>query len=558
MEPAHLRQWQTRKESNCPISSGVVHKTKKIQSGLLTQSVQMCEIDVHDPFTKIKVVSANGGVTRLETVRNMIYEQQALGNRVVLGINGDFFSSLGIPSGLQITDGEIICSPLKNKVAMVIMKDRSVRLLSMVRMDGSISTPNGSSLIIDGINRTRTLRHEDHLFIYSERFGPSAKTPIGGIEVVLELSESAVLQPGRPISGTVRSALERGNSPIPDGCFVLSATGDKGKWVKEHLQIGKQVQITVSYDQGVNDAYQVLSGNSTLAYVLLENGEIPSEILDPNHPFYSDRHPRTMIATKNDRLFLITVDGRQPGYSDGITLAEGASYLQTSGMEAAINVDGGGSTTCLVRSLGNSELDVVNRPSDGFERPVGNGLVVLNTAPAGKLHQLIVTPNEHVTIFKNSTVHFEIKGVDEYLNPSLVSPETLKWNVNGDIGRVDNQGMLKAGGHSARGQLVVSSGPISAAVDLCVTDQIARLEISPGALVAEPGSTIHFLPQAYGERGEKILIAPEIVQWSVSGDIGTVTNCGILHVAQELVQGKVWAKLEQHEAASHIQVGKNH
>ena len=31
---------------------------------------------------------------------------------------------------------------------------------------------------------------------------------------------------------------------------------------------------------------------------------------------------------------------------------------------------------------GNSELDVVNRPSDGFERPVGNGLLILNTAPA--------------------------------------------------------------------------------------------------------------------------------------------------------------------------------
>lgn len=556
MEPTHVRQWQTFDESCCPISSGVIHRTKKIRSGLLTQSVQMCEIDVHDPFTEIRVVSANGGVTQLETVRNLVYEQQALGKRVVAGINGDFFSSLGIPSGLQITDGEIICSPLNNKVAMAIMNDRSVRLISAIRMDGRVCTESGSSLAIDAVNRTRTLRHEDHLFVYTARFGSSTRTPFGGVEVILDCSESDVLVPGQPLTGIVRSVLERGNSPIPSGCLILSATGGKGNWVREHLQLGDKVQIVISYDQGLNDAYQVLSGNSTLAYVLLEKGEIPSELLDPNHPFYSDRHPRTMIATKNERLFLITVDGRQPGYSDGITLAEGAYYLQTLGMETAINVDGGGSTTCLVRSIGNSELDVVNRPSDGFERPVGNGLLILNTAPAGKLRQLVVTPNEHVTIFKNSTVHFEVKGIDEYLNPISVSPETLKWNVNGDIGRVDNQGMLKAGGYSGSGQLVVNTGPISAAVDIRVTDQIARLEISPGELVAEPGSTIQFLPQAYGEQGEKIQIAPEILQWSVCGDIGAVTNCGVLHVAEKLIQGKVCAKLEQYEAVSHIQVGK--
>ena len=90
----------------------------------------------------------------------------------------------------------------------------------------------------------------------------------------------------------------------------------------------------------------------------------------------AERHPRTAIAVTSDRkVLLVTVDGRQPGYSAGMTLVELATLLSRLGASEAINVDGGGSTTSVVNGR------VVNRPSDAAgERPVANAIGVVGPA----------------------------------------------------------------------------------------------------------------------------------------------------------------------------------
>ena len=96
------------------------------------------------------------------------------------------------------------------------------------------------------------------------------------------------------------------------------------------------------------------------------------------------RHPRTIVGTADwgRRLFLITIDGRQPGYSVGTTNRESARIALELGASQAINLDGGGSTTMVVaRYRGDSAtFEVVNKPSDAAgERAVGNALVVVRT-----------------------------------------------------------------------------------------------------------------------------------------------------------------------------------
>ena len=93
------------------------------------------------------------------------------------------------------------------------------------------------------------------------------------------------------------------------------------------------------------------------------------------------RHPRTFFGLSQDRqtLFLVTVDGRQKGVSEGMTLQEGAELLFRLGAHDAINMDGGGSTTMvLVRK---NTPEIVNRPSGGIgpvriSRTVGSSLAV--------------------------------------------------------------------------------------------------------------------------------------------------------------------------------------
>ena len=89
--------------------------------------------------------------------------------------------------------------------------------------------------------------------------------------------------------------------------------------------------------------------------------------------FTDQRHPRTAAAWDTRHLFLVTVDGRQSGYSRGMTFQELAEFLTgTLGVEQAINLDGGGSTTMVTGG------EVVNRPSDSAgERAIGAAILVV-------------------------------------------------------------------------------------------------------------------------------------------------------------------------------------
>ena len=85
----------------------------------------------------------------------------------------------------------------------------------------------------------------------------------------------------------------------------------------------------------------------------------------------SDLHPRTALGFDDSGrwLLLAVVDGRQPGYSEGVTLYELARIMKTRGCTQSINLDGGGSSVMLIRGQDNG-VRTFNRPSDGSNRPV--------------------------------------------------------------------------------------------------------------------------------------------------------------------------------------------
>jgi exopolysaccharide biosynthesis protein len=80
------------------------------------------------------------------------------------------------------------------------------------------------------------------------------------------------------------------------------------------------------------------------------------------------RAPRTAIGLKQDGTVLVlVVDGRSTN-SKGLTLQELATYFLRLGARDAVNLDGGGSSVMVING------EIVNKPSDGRERPVSMGL----------------------------------------------------------------------------------------------------------------------------------------------------------------------------------------
>jgi hypothetical protein len=112
---------------------------------------------------------------------------------------------------------------------------------------------------------------------------------------------------------------------------------------------------------------QALAGNR----LLIENGI-------PNVRSRGFPSPRTAVAVDETgkTLWLIVIDGRQPNYSEGVTLAELAKIAQDLGADQAINLDGGGSSTLVIME-GESPRTLnspIHKRIPMWQRPVANHL----------------------------------------------------------------------------------------------------------------------------------------------------------------------------------------
>ncbi len=83
------------------------------------------------------------------------------------------------------------------------------------------------------------------------------------------------------------------------------------------------------------------------------------------------KEPRTLIGHfSNGDILLIVIDGREYGYSTGITLEEAQDKLLEFNVRDAYNLDGGGSSTFYYNGK------ILNKPSDGRERKLASSFVL--------------------------------------------------------------------------------------------------------------------------------------------------------------------------------------
>lgn len=114
---------------------------------------------------------------------------------------------------------------------------------------------------------------------------------------------------------------------------------------------------------------QLLSGRQ----IMLSGGEVVTQRAN-------QWYPRSAIGlnAQRDRLWLVVVDGKQPGYSDGLPIAMLADYVQSLGADTALELDGGGSATLAWSHRGQPIL--LSRPIHtkipNRQRPVANHLLI--------------------------------------------------------------------------------------------------------------------------------------------------------------------------------------
>ncbi|MBM3458700.1 MAG: phosphodiester glycosidase family protein, partial [Armatimonadetes bacterium] len=373
------------------------------------QFVLAVEADLDNPYLRTGISVGRGTALGLEPLSRQVSRLARPDRAVVAAVNGDFFyypsrEQPGIPTGATVLGDEVVRTPFRRSA--LILPPVGTPRIAILNLTGSVRQQD-RLLPLSGVNQPRK---SGDLVLYTPWFGSTTRTDATGLEIELE-PEAPMLQHGADlqvrVAGPPRAA---GNSPISASRWVLSGSGASQNFLRE-LQAGAILTLRLDFDPPVTAGEQVIAGGPRL----MREGRVAVEAEGGslNGAFVTSRHPRTAVGIAGRRLLLVTVDGRQPGFSAGMSLPELAEEMRRLGCTDALNLDGGGSTTFWVRGL------IANQPSDGRERPVANGLVLFSTAPYGGPARLACTPRE-VHALPGARVPVAVLAEDQHYN--LVAP----------------------------------------------------------------------------------------------------------------------------------------
>jgi hypothetical protein len=333
-----------------------------------------------DP-ARVRGVLSNDRIARRERVSAMAERVGALA-----GVNGGYFAPSGDPVGVLALDDELLSESVDGRSAL-ILGDAPSPLIATVRFRGRVYV-NGRSREIDGIDRTRglipacggrggdlptvrpnallTCADSSELVVLTPRYG--ARPPAeGGVEAVVR-------------DGIVTRVRPPGVAGVPRRGVLLTGTGDAARFLRNTALPRSRADIRLNLIVGgkaldlvgatvVGGGPRILRAGR-VAVAAKREGFAPAPSFF--HSFVAGRQPRTLAGVRVDgTLLLVTVDGRAPGWSAGMTLPEAARLMRSIGARDALNLDGGGSSTMTVAG------EVVNRPSDRVERAVSDGLFVM-------------------------------------------------------------------------------------------------------------------------------------------------------------------------------------
>ena len=352
------------------LAPGVTHRGLRTTAAAGQVLGDVVEVDLSDPTVHADLIMP-GAIAASRPVAEMANRSGA-----TAAINGDFFDigRTDAPAGPAVADGR----PLKAAVppgrrmgpvvpgaeidsVFTVGTDRVARI-DRLRLEASVRGPsrtyevvalNQYAVPVNGIgiftpewgdvDRARTLCGTD-----VDRTAPCAAEQA---EVLVR--DGAVVRTGRPGSGRIREG-------------ELALTGrEKGAAAVRSLEVGDRVDVEYELVPESGHWPELAVGGSP---IMFEGTPVPR--LDDR-----ERAPRSAVGTSagGRHMWLLTLDGRQSD-SVGATLHELAKLLRELGVEDAVNLDGGGSSTLVLRDPGATEVTIVNDPSGPSPRFVPNGI----------------------------------------------------------------------------------------------------------------------------------------------------------------------------------------
>ena len=284
--------------------------------------------------------------------------------KVFAAVNGDFYYRGGLPTNLQIKNGQILTTPINRTILAFDYQNKPI--IDIVKYEGKIIT-NKNKFEINGINITRD---DKKIILYNKYFGDSTSTNSKGFEILVQRINNWL------VNDTVKCVVKKiqvgvGNIKIPDTTFAVISSGNVKNDLIKHVKLNDTIKIFNSITPAKSKIKEAIGG----LIQLVKDGKnyVDKSFVEHKKPSFTYvRHPRTAVGFSKDstKIFFVVVDGRQ-STSAGMTLPELAELMLNVGSYNAINLDGGGSSTIYV------DGEIKNNPSDGIERAVSNSILII-------------------------------------------------------------------------------------------------------------------------------------------------------------------------------------
>jgi phosphodiester glycosidase len=357
----------------------------------------------------LKPILSNNAILGRERVTAM--QRRVSGEATVAGINGDLFTlSDGRPSGGLIRDGALD-SGFANTRSSVGVDTGGVLHVERVQLAGTWQG-SGQRRIL-GVNEPP---RANRTTLYTPAWGGRTPPENGGAQAILQTFPAAATN--TPLESRVVQYVSGGNQVIPPDGAVLVARGAQAGFLANEAPLGAPITILLSLTPKWANVSEALGGGP----IVVRDGR---PVFRSQEAFASanltSRQPRSGVGqTADGRIILVAVDGRQPGYSTGLTNFELALMMMRLGCVTASALDGGGSATMAF------DGKLLNRPADPTgERAVAEALTyfyygVYAPTPPSR----VVSPNAD--------------GVDDAqaLSYKVVRQSTVTATMNGPGGAV--------------------------------------------------------------------------------------------------------------------------
>ncbi len=458
------------------------------------------------------------------------------GLRPLIGINADYFSfKTGIPMGYTIIDGEIASKEYGGQDAVGFRADGT----GFIRwLDVQTTVSNGNETVeVMYINKWCQAGF-DPIYLLNDRFGKTTKTESECIFVMCTPKQGR-LHIGEEMTVTVDDVFTyNGSIEIPEGkmIFVMDTSG-QAELYNFLSRCYKGQELTISNAAAGDDGTWATAENavSSVGGRLVSNGTANTE-------FEAGAAPRTAVGIKADgNIIFYTLDGRQSGHSYGAQLKTLAQRMVELGCVDAINLDGGGSTAISAFFPGSDASMVVNSPSDGYLRNVANFIFLKDNRGQTNIPWIINLKDAGNTNYLSGmSTQIEIESVYDTGNYKMNEPYNIKFRVDTNTdSQIDENGNLTLSGtgdvnvvlYSDNGDIMSRMyGVYESPEEIKVYNTADWKEITEINTVANEEMQLSLSAASYLNNTE--LISQEgMYEWSVEGNIGTITDGGIFTLA---------------------------